>query len=136
LGTVLLASANKLTLDIVGDSLINFALNERSVVELAGAPTAGQLMADGGRVVMTAATARNLANTAVNNSGVIQARSVVEHDGAVYLLADGGTAQVSGRIDASGKKAGQTGGSVKVLGDQVVLASSANIDVSGDAGGG
>src|SRR5205823_592265 len=39
-------------------------------------------------------------------------------------------------LDASGKGAGQTGGTVKVLGNQVALASTSSIDVSGDSGGG
>ena len=42
----------------------------------------------------------------------------------------------AGILDASGKNAGETGGTVKVLGDSVKLASGASIDVSGDQGGG
>ncbi|HXC40420.1 MAG TPA: filamentous hemagglutinin N-terminal domain-containing protein, partial [Burkholderiales bacterium] len=136
LGTVALASGNAMTLDVSGDKLINFAVNEKSVAALAGVDNAGQLLADGGRVIMTAATARNLAAATVNNTGLIQAQSVTEKDGAVYLSADGGTAQVSGTIDVSGRQAGRTGGSVRVLGDQVALGNTARIDATGDAGGG
>jgi filamentous hemagglutinin family protein len=108
LGTVLLGSANSLTLDIVGDSLVNYTVNERNVADLAGVANSGQLLADGGRVVMTASTARSLAATAVNNSGVIQARGLQERDGAVYLLADAGNIALesTSRIDVSGERGG------------------------------
>ena len=43
---------------------------------------------------------------------------------------------MSGTLDASGKGAGETGGTVEVMGDSVTLAAGARIDVSGDAGGG
>ena len=138
LGTVLLGAAQLLTLDINGDSLINYALNERNVTALAGVSNSGQLLADGGRVVMTASTARTLANSAVNNSGMIQARGVDEHDGAVYLLADGGgiSLQRTSQIDVSGDKGGGTvliggnfhGGGTEVHADAVAIASGATIN--------
>jgi filamentous hemagglutinin family protein len=108
LGTVLLGSAHNLTLDIVGDSLVNYTVNERNMADLAGVANSGQLLADGGRVVMTASTARSLAAAAVNNSGVIQARGVQERDGAVYLLADAGNIALesTSRIDVSGERGG------------------------------
>ena len=148
LGTVLLGSAQQLTLDINGDSLVTFALNERNLTALAGVANSGQLLADGGRVVMTASTARTLANSAVNNSGVIQARGVDEQDGSVYLLADGGAITLDGtsRIDVSGDKGGGTvhiggdfhGGGTEALADAVIIASGATINayalVSGNGG--
>jgi hypothetical protein len=47
-----------------------------------------------------------------------------------------GVVAVSGTLDASGYSNGQTGGTVKVLGDKVGLFAGARIDASGDAGGG
>ncbi|MDP2811447.1 MAG: filamentous hemagglutinin N-terminal domain-containing protein, partial [Rhodocyclaceae bacterium] len=101
LGTVALAAGNKLTLDLQGDRLINFAVNEKTLASLAGVANAGQLLADGGRVVMTAAVAGDLAATVVNNTGLVQAQSMVEHDGSIYLAADGGSIRVGGTLDAS-----------------------------------
>ena len=147
LGTILLGSAQQLTLDVNGDSLVNYALNERNLTALAGVANSGQLLADGGRVVMTASTARTLANSAVNNSGVIQARGVDEHDGAVYLLADGGAITLDGtsRIDVSGDKGGGTvhiggdfhGAGSEVRADAVAIASGATIKADAlDSGNG
>ncbi|MDB5764467.1 MAG: hypothetical protein JWQ21_3462 [Herminiimonas sp.] len=136
LGTAALASGSKMTLDIKGDSLINFTVNEKTVAELSGVENSGQIMADGGRAIMTAAVARGLATGSVNNSGLVQAETAVEREGAIYLSADGGNTLVSGKLDASGNATGQKGGVVNVLGDKVALIDSAVIDASGDAGGG
>ncbi|MDD2230634.1 MAG: GLUG motif-containing protein, partial [Candidatus Cloacimonetes bacterium] len=86
---------------------------------------------------MSAKTADALAGTVVNNSGIIQAKSITSKNGVIIL--DGGTSGVvvnSGILDASGKDSGQIGGTVKALGETVHLASGTRIDVSGDAGGG
>ncbi|TCS37534.1 filamentous hemagglutinin family protein [Paucimonas lemoignei] len=136
LGTAALASGNKLTLDIAGDSMINFTVDEKAVADLSGVNNSGQLLADGGRAIMTAATARDLAATSVNNTGLVRAQSTVERNGEIYLMAEGGNAQVSGTLDASGSGAGQTGGRIAVLGERVALTGNARLDASGDAGGG
>ena len=148
LGTVLLGSANKMTLDIQGDSLVSYAMNERNLTELAGVANSGQLLADGGRVVMTAMTARSLTGAAVNNTGVIQARGVEEKGGAVYLLADdAGIALGNGsKIDVSGAKGGGTvlvggnwqGGGSEVHASRVGVAAGATIkaDATGKGDGG
>ncbi len=136
LGTAALASGSKMTLDINGDSLINFTVNEKTVAELSGVENSGQLLADGGRAIMTASVANQLATAAVNNTGLVQARAAEEHDGEIYLSADGGNTQVSGTLDASGYAAGQKGGNIDVLGDKVALHDNAKLDVSGDIGGG
>ncbi|MDP1671821.1 MAG: filamentous hemagglutinin N-terminal domain-containing protein, partial [Burkholderiales bacterium] len=106
LGTVALASGAQVTLDMQGDSLINLAVSEKSVSELAGVANSGELNAEGGRVIMTAAVARDLAGTVVNNSGVIRARGTVEKDGAIYLVGDGGDVSSSGNLNAGGSRGG------------------------------
>ena len=47
-----------------------------------------------------------------------------------------GTVNAGGTLDASGLNAGETGGTVKVLGNHVALLDGASINASGDAGGG
>jgi hypothetical protein len=67
----------------------------------------------------------------------VEATSAKSVNGEIILDGgDTGLVTVSGALDASGKAAGETGGTVKVLGNQVNLAAGATIDVSGDAGGG
>ncbi|MCK9285124.1 MAG: filamentous hemagglutinin N-terminal domain-containing protein, partial [Rhodocyclaceae bacterium] len=55
--------------------------------------------------------------------------------GAITLQSESGTTWVSGTIEASGSAAGQTGGTVSVLGEKVGLFD-AHIDASGAGGGG
>jgi len=136
LGTAALASGSKMTLDVQGDNLINFAVNEKTVAQLSGVENSGQLLADGGRAIMTAAVATDLQTAVVNNTGLVRANSAEERNGEIILSADGGNTLNSGTLDASGKAAGQTGGNIEVLGDKVALTDDALLDASGDAGGG
>ncbi len=137
LGSVVLAGAKTFTVDFSGDRLLSFAI-AAPVDQANGAlvSNSGTIAADGGTVLLTAASAKSVLDNVINTSGIVEATSVASVDGKIVLMASGGGTQVSGTLDASGKQAGQTGGEVDVLGDAVTLASGAKIDVSGDAGGG
>ncbi|HAC34077.1 MAG TPA: filamentous hemagglutinin, partial [Gammaproteobacteria bacterium] len=129
LGTVALAAGSAMTLDVAGDGLINFTVDGASVSQLAGVNNAGELYADGGRVIMTAKVAANLVHAAVNNSGRVQAQGVLEQDGAIYLVADGGDITLSGELDVSGPSG--DGGYVRVRStDDVTLTSGSRIDAT------
>jgi len=127
-----LAAGDKVSLDFNGDKLLNVTVNTGALN--GSATNSGSICADGGLVVMSAGTKDALLNTVVNNSGVIRAQSVNNVNGVIRL--EGGTVTNRGTLDASGKTSGQTGGTVKVLGNTVTLTSGSNIDVSGNAGGG
>lgn len=113
LGTALLASGEALTLQLAGSSLINYQVDKATIAHLAGVENTGQILANGGRVIMTADVANDLASTVVNNSGLIQAQSTVEKDGAVYFSGQGGDVANGGTIDASAQ-AGANGGHVDI----------------------
>ncbi|WP_158699370.1 two-partner secretion domain-containing protein [Magnetospirillum gryphiswaldense] len=146
LGKVALAAANGVTLDLYGDNLILFQASDKiasQIVGTDGKPVAsliensGKIYADGGRVLMSANAAKGVVDNAINTTGLISARAVEQQGGEIVLKGeDAGIVQVSGSLDASGKEAGQKGGTVNVLGDVVALQSTAKVDVSGDAGGG
>ena len=127
-----LAAGNTVSLDFNGDNLLNVTVDTAALN--GSATNSGRLTATGGLVVMSAGTKNALLNTVVNNSGIIRAQSVTNAGGIIRL--EGNTVVSSGTLDAAGKANGQTGGTVKVLGDTVTLASGSTIDVSGDAGGG
>ncbi len=132
LGAVSLAAGNAITLDVAGDGLLKVTIDEGALDALA--ENGGVIRADGGSVVMTARSASALLRAAVNNTGLIEARSLQSHNGVISLL--GGDVQVSGTLDASGADAGQTGGRIVVTGDHVALTDSARLDASGQTGGG
>jgi hypothetical protein len=75
-----------------------------------------------------------LLTNAVNNTGVVLARTLENRNGKIVLLAsmDSGTVSVGGQLDVSGAS-GQTGGRIVATGQHVGLFS-AQIDASGDAG--
>ncbi len=119
LGTVALAAGDQMTLELDDDGLVGFAVDEAAVAAAAGVQNAGQIVADGGRVIMTAKVADGLVATAINNSGLVRARSVAEDGGEIYLRAAGGDIVNSGTIDASGAGTA-AGGRILVKGDHDV----------------
>lgn len=135
LGTIALAAGNAMTLDVAGDGLLNLTVDQGAVNALV--QNGGLIRADGGQVLLTALAAGGLLQGVVNNTGVIQAQTIDNHNGTIRLLGDmrTGTVNVSGTLDASGMGAGQTGGSVTVTGYHVGLFGG-HINASGDAGGG
>ncbi len=145
-GRVILASGNKFTLDLAGDGLINFVIDEESSASGVdqngntmrdGVSNSGTIIANGGKILLTAKNAQGVVDNVINMSGVAQARSVSQKNGEIILSGDTqGNVVVSGKIIASGKRHGQTGGTVKVLGANIHLTSQALIDVSGQLGGG
>jgi filamentous hemagglutinin family protein len=136
LGTVVLAAGSAVTLDVAGNGLLNVAVDQGAVNALA--KNGGLIKANGGQVVMTAQTASQLLKTVVNNTGIIEAQSIDAHNGTIRLLGGtaGGIVAVSGTLDASGSRPGQSGGNVVVTGNTVVLRGHAKINVAGAMGGG
>ncbi|MDP2241288.1 MAG: filamentous hemagglutinin N-terminal domain-containing protein, partial [Burkholderiales bacterium] len=115
----------------------------------------GEILAQSGQV--------GIYGAALRNAGIIDANQVVrdvsgkivlrakqdatleagsrlsasgEQGGEITVQSETGTTLVSGTIEAKGTGAGQTGGTVQVLGEKVGLFDHASINVSGDAGGG
>lgn len=132
-GHVVLAAGSAMTLDVVGDGLVNFAVNEATLAEYAGVRNTGQIFADGGMVLMTAKVANELVTTAVNNEGLVQAHSIQERDGIIYLAAEGGDIVNAGTLDADGAN-GEDGGAVIVRSDRNIdLANGGVITVAGDS---
>ncbi|MCL6484644.1 MAG: filamentous hemagglutinin, partial [Janthinobacterium lividum] len=130
-GTVALGAGSDVTLSFSGDSLVQLQVNQGTLNNLA--ENGGLINADGGAVWLSAGARDTVLASVVNNTGIIQARSVEQVGGTIVLGAgSAGTATNSGTLDA----AGATGGTVKVLGGAVTLAAGSLIDVSGAGGGG
>jgi len=146
LGKVYIGAGERVTLNFEGNDLIGFAVDESikdKVLGPDGKPlgnsisNTGEISADGGRVILSAKTAYEAIKSVVNNEGVIEAKTLVSQNGVIKLMGgDRGIVANRGVLDASGKEAGQTGGTVQVLGEKVGLFDHAVVDVSGDAGGG
>ncbi|MCK4709133.1 MAG: filamentous hemagglutinin N-terminal domain-containing protein, partial [Gammaproteobacteria bacterium] len=90
MGTVALASGSQITMDVKSNGLISVAVDEASLSDMAGVKNAGEIMAAGGRVMMTAKVASDLIDTAINNEGLVVANSIAERNGVIFLTAAGG----------------------------------------------
>ncbi len=133
LGTAALAAGNRVTLDFNGDQLLNVQVDEGALHALAD--NRGLIQADGGSVLMTARARDALLDTAVNNTGIIRARTVANRNGRILLLGDmaGGTVNVAGTLDASAPDGGN-GGFIETSAAHVKVADSAVITTK-SAGG-
>jgi hypothetical protein len=118
LGDIVLAAGERISLDLGGDGLISFAIDGAALTELAGVTNTGELYADGGRVFLAARVQDQLLATAVNHEGLIQARTVEERGGVVYLGGAGGDITVAGTIDADAGAANADGGTILVRSDR------------------
>ena len=126
LGTVALAAGNAITLDLAGDGLLNVTVNQGAVNALV--QNGGLIQADGGQVLLTAQSASSLLQSAVNNTGVIQAQTIQNHNGTIKLMGDmqSGTVNVAGRLDASAPNGGD-GGFIETSAARVKVADNAII---------
>ena len=134
IGDLVLASGSGLTLDINDTGLVSYHIDAAALASAAGVVNTGELLADGGRVYMSAQLAQGLAATAVNNSGLVRATRIHEQDGVIVLEGLGGNTINSGTLDAS--SASGQGGTIQVLGDRDVLITGGSLNASGTTGGG
>jgi filamentous hemagglutinin family protein len=149
LGKVVMGAGEKLTVDFMGDGLITFAVEGKVLDQIRGADgipldaavaNTGAIKADGGQVVLTAKASSEIFSSMVNNSGVIEARSLVNRGGIIRLEgsdpvsntgeigwqknlgkvqnADGRVLN-SGTLDISASEAGAAQGEVTLSGQMV-----------------
>ncbi len=142
LGTVAMSAGDKITLNFGGNSLLDVTIDKGTLNALVENKRA--IRANGGQVIMTAKAADAVLSAQVNNSGVIQARTMAAlkggagvrataHKGSIKLYAYGGTTNVSGKLDASALKGGD-GGTIETSGDKVHIADTAVITTKSTSG--
>lgn len=109
-GSVNLAAGSGMTLDYNGDGKMTVAVTDGAYQS---AVTNKKLIqADGGLVVMTASGKDALMDSAVNNSGMIQANTLGEATGQISLTGD--NIATTGAISADGGSNGH-GGTIKII---------------------
>jgi filamentous hemagglutinin family protein len=128
------------TIALLGRMVVNegtIRAHGGSVALAAGAEVTLALDAEGLVSVAVSGSAAGALDKVINHTGLIAATTAVEREGAIYLVSGGdGIVSVDGSLDASGKSAGETGGTLHVLGKKVGLLENAEIDASGHSGGG
>src|SRR5262249_58342585 len=110
------ARQRRATIDLSGDGFISVAVPSNQMKNLRdghGQPLVsnkGKINANGGTVYLSAATAANALQQAVNVPGSIRANSVGVHGGKIVLNGgDGGIVNVGGTLAANGGKRGSGG---------------------------
>jgi filamentous hemagglutinin family protein len=133
LGTVALGAGSVVTLKFSGSSLVGVQVDQSTLNNLA--ENGGLVVADGGTVIMSAGAADALLASVVNNTGVIEARTVENHNGTITLLGGmtAGQVNVGGTLDASAPNGGN-GGAIETSAAQVHVAGNANITTAARLG--
>jgi filamentous hemagglutinin family protein len=116
LGKVALGSGEAATIDLSGDGFISVAVPSNQVHNLrdgqgrALVSNKGKINANGGTVYLSAATAKNALQQAVNVPGSISANSVGVRGGKIVLNGgDGGIVNVGGTLAANGGRGATAG---------------------------
>ena len=133
LGVTTLAAANAIGLNINDGGFVNLTLLRGATDSVA--QNAGLIQADGGQVLLSALSDGIGSHSAVNNSGVIRAQTLENHQGTIRLLGDmaQGTLALSGQLDASAPASGN-GGSVETSAAHVQIADSARVTTAAPLG--
>ena len=149
LGKAVMASGEKFTVDFMGDGLITFAVDGAVLSQVTGSDgqpltsavsNTGEIRADGGQVLLTAKGSSQLLASVINQSGIIEARSLVNHGGVIRLEASDPVANTgevgwranlgrvknaegevvhTGTLDVSAAEAGAAQGEVTLSGQRV-----------------
>lgn len=121
LGTALLAAGNKVTLNLDNGSLLGYSIDQGAINALA--ENKHLIQADGGQVLLSAKALDSLTTATVNNTGILEAKTLQNKAGRILLMGDMevGTVNVAGSLDASAATGGD-GGFIETSGAHVKVA--------------
>jgi filamentous hemagglutinin family protein len=112
LGTVAMASGQGVTLDFVGNGFLQIQVDPllaEKLRDIYGNPLSalisqsGDILAEGGQVILSAAMVEQLTNTILGMDGVIQGNRVENQDGRIVLRGDGpGGVNIAGQVEVDG----------------------------------
>ena len=111
----------RVSLDFAGDGLVGLIVDRGAVDALI--ENKGIIRANGGAVLMTAEAANEMTTAAINNRGIVEARTTENRAGRILLLADSdrGEVKVDGTLDASAPDGG-VGGFIETSAAKVTIA--------------
>ncbi|MES2280982.1 MAG: YDG domain-containing protein [Pseudomonadota bacterium] len=141
LGTALLAAGNKVTLNLDNGSLLGYSIDQGAINALAD--NKQLIKADGGQVLLSARAMDSLTTATVNNTGIIEAKTLQNKAGRILLMGDmeHGTVNVGGTLDASAPmgsganaSVGGDGGFIETSAAHVNVADSARITTKAASG--
>ena len=128
LGQVILASGKKATIDLSGDGLFELAADEKLTKAIIRNTSSGKILAEGGNVLVTTATAVAALDNVINMRGIVDVSSVSVQGGKI-VLSGGDATRV--RVGGTLKSDGGTGGNVDVKGRSVRIQGDGKIMTGG-----
>ncbi len=132
-GYAALLSGDKISLDFTGDNLINFNVDKGTIDALV--ENKGMIKVNEGVAVLTAKAADTVADSVVNNSGVIEAKGIAVKGGRIILdSGENGRTGISGKLDASSDLS--AGGKIVATGERVLIGEGSHLSAAGATGGG
>jgi hypothetical protein len=126
MGNVQMASGEKISLNLNGNSLVKLTIDEGTLNALV--ENKGLIQADGGQVYLTTQALNTILDGMVNNTGIIEANTLNDVTGEVILFAHGGTANISGSIIAEGGFIETSGKNLSVADGTIIKAKEWLID--------
>lgn len=139
LGSVTLAAGKEAVLTFEDGGLLGVRVTKEVLQDELGVDPAvlnsGEIQAQGGRVLLTASQSQDIFSRAVNTTGLEPATSVVVNDDGSFTLGAGADVLNTGSIDVSGTAAGQNGGQIVLLGDNVTSSGTLRADALSGNGG-
>lgn len=131
-GNVLLASAEKFSITLPKDNF-SYTLDRGTLQGLVD--NKGAILADGGRVVLTAKGINAVKKSVIKHSGVIEANTVRQQNGVIELLGDldHSELQLSGTIKAEGKGKAP-GGKVETSAAKLKISDKAKVSTKSEKG--
>ena len=132
LGAVNLASAKEAVLSFDNDGLMGVKVNKAILQDEVGVNpallNAGNIQAEGGRVLLSASASQDVFSQAVNNGGLQIASSVVMHEDGSFTLGAGANVVNSGSINVSVSLGEEASGQVVLLGENINHSGSIHAD--------
>jgi filamentous hemagglutinin family protein len=127
MGNVQLASGEKITLNLNGNSLVKLTIDQGTLNALI--ENKGLIRADGGHVYLTTQALNTILDGVVNNTGVIEAQTLNEVTGQIGLSAN--IVVNNGTLNASGTQ----GGTITTTAGAIIDAGTTDVSgTTGDAG--
>jgi filamentous hemagglutinin family protein len=133
MGTALLAAGDKVSINLNKGSLLSYNIDQGAINALAD--NKQLIQADGGQVFMSAKAADALSIAVVNNTGIVEARTVQNVAGTIRLMSDMsvGTVNLAGTLDASAANGGN-GGFIETSAAHVKIANDAKVTTASSSG--
>jgi len=139
LGTVTLAAGKQAVLTFEQGGLLGVRVSDEILQNELGVDPAvinsGEIMAEGGRVLLTASTSHDVFSQAVNTHGLDIATSAVVHADGSFTLGNGADVVNSGVIDTSTTSNDQNVGRIILIGENVLNRGELSADAASGQGG-